>query len=73
MGTERSEEKHFLGSQWLRLCPRKVGSIGSIPGQGTKILYATTKTWHSPVKKQNQKRGEVLKRSEKFMKVQLKN
>ena len=29
--------------QWLRLCVPNVGSLGSIPGQGTKSLHATSK------------------------------
>ena len=27
--------------QWLRLCASTTGGLGSIPGQGTKILHAT--------------------------------
>ena len=26
--------------QWLRICTSTAGGIGSIPGQGTKILHA---------------------------------
>ena len=26
--------------QWLKLCPFNAGSMGSIPGQGTKIPHA---------------------------------
>ena len=31
--------KTFLEGQWLRLCTSTEGGIGSIPGQGTKILH----------------------------------
>ena len=34
--------------QWLRLCTSTVGGVGSIPGQGTKILHAA-----QPKKKKN--------------------
>ena len=44
----------FLVAQWLRLCTPKAGSLGSVPGQGTrspmlhlKIPRATTKTQYS--------------------------
>ena len=30
-----------LAIQWLRLCDSTARGIGSIPGQGTKILHAT--------------------------------
>ena len=30
-----------LGSRWLRLHAFTAGSVGSIPGQGIKILHAT--------------------------------
>ena len=45
--------------QWLRLCVPNVGSLGSIPRQGTrshmlqwrlKILHVATKAWHSQLK-----------------------
>ena len=29
-----------LAVQWLRLCASNAGSMGSIPGQGTKIPHA---------------------------------
>ena len=32
-----------LGIQWLRLCTPSAGGLSSIPGRGTKILYAA---WH---------------------------
>ena len=28
-----------MAVQWLRLCPSTAGSLGSIPGQGTKIPH----------------------------------
>ena len=37
----------FLAVQWLRLRASNAGGVGSIPGQGTKILLAT---WHSQKK-----------------------
>ena len=33
--------------QWLRLCPATSGSVGLIPGQGTKSLHAV---WHGQIK-----------------------
>ena len=30
----------FLAIQWLRLCALRVGGMGLIPGQGTKIPHA---------------------------------
>ena len=35
--------------QWLRLHAPNAGCLGSIPGQGTKIPYATTKTWYNKI------------------------
>ena len=35
--------------QWLRLLAPKAGDPSSIPGQGTKIPHATTKTWCSQI------------------------
>ena len=41
---------HMCGLLWqssgLRLCTYTAKGTGSIPGQGTKILYVTTKTSH---------------------------
>ena len=37
-----------LAVQWLRLHASTAGGMGSIPGRGTKILYAT---WRSQIKK----------------------
>ena len=34
---------------WLRLHAPKAGSLGLIPGQGTKIPHDTTKTWYSQI------------------------
>ena len=39
-----------MAGQWLRLCATTAGGVGSIPGQGTKIPYAS---WHSKNKKKN--------------------
>ena len=33
----------------LRLHAPSAECLGSIPGQGTKIPYATTKTWYSKI------------------------
>ena len=37
-----------LVAQWLRFCVSYVGTVDSIPGQGTKIPNAT---WHGQKKK----------------------
>jgi len=37
-----------LVAQWLRFCVSYVGTVDSIPGQGTKIPNAT---WHGKKKK----------------------
>ena len=29
-----------MAAQWLRLCPSTAVGMGSVPGQGTKILHA---------------------------------
>ena len=39
--------------QWLRLSASTAGGMGLIPGQGTKIPYAT---WHNPKKKKKKKK-----------------
>ena len=39
--------------QWLRLHAPNAGCLGSIPGQGTKIPYATTKTFYSQINSLN--------------------
>ena len=39
--------------QWLRLHAPNAGCLGSIPGQGTKIPNATTKTWYSQINSLN--------------------
>ena len=39
--------------QWLRLCASTTGGLGSIPGQGTKILHATSCNQKKKKKKQN--------------------
>ena len=42
-------ENHCFGTslvtQWLRLHTPNAECLGSIPGQETKIPYATSKTW----------------------------
>ena len=44
-----SQAWHIVGTslvvQWLRLHAPNTGGMGSIPGQGTKIPCAATKTW----------------------------
>ena len=40
-------------AQWLRLHALNAGCLGSIPDQGTKIPYATTKTWYNQVNSLN--------------------
>ena len=40
-----------LEVQWLRLQACNAGGPGSIPGQGTKILHTSTKTWCSQINK----------------------
>ena len=61
--------------QWLRLCASTVESMGSIPGQGTKILAPHTqnpKPKHTnphalPLKKKKKQRPNwILKRTEIF-------
>ena len=37
--------------QWLRLQAPNAGGLGSIPGWGTKILHAATKTQLSQINK----------------------
>ena len=39
----------FPGVQWLRLHTPSAQGLGSIPGQGIKILNAATKTWQSQI------------------------
>ena len=46
-----------LAVQWFRLCASTAGDVGSIPGLGTKILYAT---WHSQKKKKRKKEGKCI-------------
>ena len=49
----RSSEETFPGTslvaEWLGLHAPNAGCLGSIPGQGTKIPYATTKTRYSQI------------------------
>ena len=47
MHQESCRDGTSLAVQCLRFCPSKVGSVGSIPGQRTKIPYAL---WHSKEK-----------------------
>ena len=48
-----SSEEIFPGTslvaEWLGLHAPNAGCLGSIPGQGTKIPYATTKTWYNKI------------------------
>ena len=44
-----SQSGDFPGVQWLRLHSPSAQGLGSIPGQGIKILNAATKTWHSQI------------------------
>ena len=37
---KRDLDGNFLAVQWLRLCTSPAGSLGSIPGCGTKIPHA---------------------------------
>ena len=39
----RNQFRYFQAVQWLRLWASTAGGMGSIPGWGTKILYAM---WH---------------------------
>ena len=64
-GDKRCYKGTSLMVQWLRLCSSNGGSLGLIPGQGTrshmvqlricmlqlKILHAATKTWCSQIGK----------------------
>ena len=53
MGLKLQEGKSWtsLLLQWLRLCTPNAGDPGSIPGQGIKILHATTKTQCNQINK----------------------
>ena len=44
-----------LAVQWLRLCASTAGGMGSIPGQGSKILHTK---WHGQKKKRKRKKKE---------------
>ena len=58
-GEEKTREKQSrnnsagtsLVAQWLRLCAPKGEGPGSIPGQGTKIPQATSKSFHALTKR----------------------
>ena len=43
--------------QWLGHCASIAGGTGSIPGQGTKILYAM---WHGQKKKRERKKNRLV-------------
>ena len=43
--------------QWLRLCASSAGSMGSIPGQGTKIPHAM---WRGKKKEKGKKKTSVV-------------
>ena len=46
----------FLAVKWLRLCPSSAGSMGLIPGWGTKIPHAI----HTPKKINKNKNNSKL-------------
>ena len=43
LGDNNTTRETSLVVWWLGLCTSIIGGMGSIPGQGTKILHAT---WH---------------------------
>ena len=49
--------------QWRTLAAPNAGDLGSIPGQGTKTPYASTKTWCSQINSLN-KQKEIKEEEE---------
>ena len=56
-----------LEVQWLRLQACNAGGPGSIPGQGTKILHTSTKTWCSQINIEEKKSYIMLRISQLSM------
>ena len=55
-GILKSFCENSLVIQWLGLCPSSARGLGSIPGQGTKILQATRSLQKKERKKEKKKR-----------------